>query len=51
MTDQIIAFRIDTAQYDRLRAYANDNGMTMSEVIRRAVKWMLLLYNDERRRR
>ena len=49
MTDQIIAFRVSNDQYDELKAYAKDHGMNMSDVVRRAVKWMLLLNNGRRR--
>ena len=43
----IISFRTDAQQYARLQEYAAAQGMNMSEVIRRAVKWMLLLYADK----
>lgn len=47
----LVAFRMSTAEYDRLKAYAEDNGLNVSEAIRRAIKWMMLLYNDKDRRK
>ena len=50
-SSDLIAFRMSTAEYDRLKQYAQDNGLNVSEAIRRAIKWMMLLYNDKDRRR
>ena len=47
----LVAFRMSTAEYDRLKQYAQDNGLNVSEAIRRAIKWMMLLYNDKDRRK
>lgn len=43
MRDQVVAFRISNAEYAKLTAYAKDNGITVSEAVRRAVKWMQIL--------
>ena len=47
----LVAFRMSQAEYARLKAYAEANGLNVSEAIRRAIKWMMLLYNDKDRRR
>lgn len=49
--EPIVSFRISTADYERLRSYAEANDLNVSEAIRRAIKWMILLYNDKDRRR
>ena len=47
----LVAFRMSPAEYERLRAYAQDNGLNVSEAVRRAIKWMLLLQTDKDRRK
>ena len=37
-------------EYERLKAYADRNGLNVSEAVRRAIKWMLLLQQDKDRR-
>ena len=49
--EPLVSFRMTNADYDRLKAYADANGLNVSEAIRRAIKWMMLLYNDKDRRR
>ena len=49
--EPLVSFRISTAEYDRLKAYAEANGLNVSQAVRRAIKWMILLYNDKDRRR
>lgn len=43
MNGTVVAFRMAPAEYERLKAYAEANGMNVSDTVRRAVKWMLLL--------
>lgn len=49
MKGTVVAFRIPPTDYDRLKAYAEANGMNVSDTVRRAIKWMLLL-SDRRTR-
>ena len=49
--EPLVSFRISTAEYDRLKAYAEANGLNVSQAVRRAIKWMILLYNDKDRRK
>ena len=48
--DPIISFRMSTAEYERLAKYAEDNHINVSEAIRRAIKWMMILKSDRRDR-
>lgn len=50
-SEPMVSFRMSTADYERLRSYAEENGINVSEAIRRAIKWMILLHNDKDRRR
>lgn len=45
--DRVVAFRISPSGYEELRQYAQDNDMTMSDVVRRAIRWMMLLYDKK----
>jgi len=45
----VVAFRMAPAEYERLKAYAEANGMNVSDTVRRAVKWMLLLSQGGKR--
>lgn len=47
--EPMVSVRMSTAEYDRLRQYAEANGLNVSEAVRRAIKWMMLLYNNDRR--
>ena len=49
MNEQVVAFRISNAEYVKLTAYAKDNGITVSEAVRRAVRWMLILQQGRSR--
>ena len=49
MKDQVVAFRIGVDEYAKLTVYAKDNGITVSEAVRRAVKWMLILQQGRHR--
>lgn len=48
-SEPMVSFRISTADYERLRSYAEANDLNISEAIRRAIKWMILLYNDDKK--
>ena len=50
-SEPMVSFRISTAEYARLKTYAEANGLNISQAVRRAIKWMILLYNDKDRRR
>jgi hypothetical protein len=45
--DPVISFRIDADQYAKLRQYAEANGLSTSETIRRAIRWMMILYQPK----
>lgn len=49
MTGQVVAFRISNTEYTKLTEYAQKNGITVSEAVRRAVKWMLILQQGRSR--
>lgn len=49
MTGQVVAFRISNTEYAKLTAYAKENNITVSEAVRRAVKWMLILQQGRSR--
>lgn len=49
MTGQVVAFRISNTEYTKLTEYAQKNGITVSEAVRRAVKWMLILQQGRHR--
>lgn len=49
MKGQVVAFRIPVAQYDELCRYADRNGLTVSEAVRRAVKWMMILQQQPKK--
>ena len=50
--DPVISFRIDADQYAQLLEYAKANGLSISETVRRAIRWMMILQtNKETRRR
>lgn len=49
MSDPIVSFRISSEEYDKLKAYAEQNNMTISETVRKAVKWMQILYTGRHR--
>lgn len=42
--DQVVAFRITDAEYAKLAEYASKEKISVSEAVRRAVKWMQILY-------
>ena len=48
--DPIISFRMAPADYEKLAQYAEDHRMNISEVIRRAIRWMMILNDKETRR-
>ena len=48
--EPLVSFRMSSADYERLRSYAEANGLNVSEAIRRAIRWMMLLYNDYKKR-
>lgn len=48
MKDQVVAFRMSDDDYAKLKDYADRNDLTVSQAIRRAIKWMLLLYGGSR---
>ena len=50
MKDQVVAFRISNAEYAKLTAYAERENISVSEAVRRAVKWMQILYQGGSRR-
>ena len=43
MTGQVVAFRISNTEYTKLTEYAQKNNISVSEAVRRAVRWMLIL--------
>ena len=43
MKDQVVAFRISNAEYAKLAEYARKNEISVSEAVRRAVRWMQIL--------
>ena len=47
----LVAFRMSETEYAKLKDYAQANNLNVSEAIRRAIKWMMLLYNDKDRRK
>ena len=49
MNGTVVAVRMAPAEYERLKAYAEANGMNVSDTVRRAVKWMLLLSQGGKR--
>lgn len=49
MTGQVVAFRISNTEYAKLTEYAKENNITVSEAVRRAVKWMLILQQGRSR--
>ena len=49
MKDQVVAFRIGVDEYAKLTAYAEREKISVSEAVRRAVKWMQILYGGSRR--
>lgn len=49
--EPLVSFRMSSADYERLKSYAEANGLNVSEAIRRAIRWMMLLYNDDKKRR
>ena len=46
----MVAFRISNAEYAKLTAYAEREKISVSEAVRRAVKWMQILYQGGSRR-
>lgn len=50
MKDQVVAFRIGIDEYAKLAEYARKNEISVSEAVRRAVKWMQILYQGGSRR-
>ena len=46
--DQVVAFRISNDEYAKLTAYAEREKISVSEAVRRAVKWMQILYGGSR---
>lgn len=49
MKDQVVAFRMGIDEYAKLTEYAQKNNITVSEAVRRAVKWMLILQQGRSR--
>ena len=49
MKDQVVAFRISNTEYAALVEYASKEKISVSEAVRRAVKWMQILYGGSRR--
>lgn len=49
MKDQVVAFRMGIDEYAKLTAYAEKEGISVSEAVRRAVKWMLILQQGRSR--
>ena len=49
MTGQVVAFRISNTEYAKLTEYAQKNNITVSEAVRRAVRWMLILQQGRSR--
>ena len=49
MKDQVVAFRMGIDEYAKLTAYAKENNISVSEAVRRAVKWMLILQQGRSR--
>lgn len=49
--DPIISFRISEEQYAALRRYAEQNKLSISETVRRAIRWMMILYQDKESKR
>jgi hypothetical protein len=45
--DPIISFRIDSEQYAKLKEYAKANGLSTSETVRRAIRWMMILNQQQ----
>lgn len=43
MKDQVVAFRMGIDEYAKLVAYAEKEKISVSEAVRRAVKWMQIL--------
>ena len=50
MKDQVVAVRIGIDEYAKLTAYAEREKISVSEAVRRAVKWMQILYQGGSRR-
>ena len=48
MSDPVVTFRMSDDDYAKLKDYADRNDLTVSQAIRRAIKWMLLLYGGSR---
>lgn len=49
--DPIITFRMDAKQHAQLIDYAKANGLTVSETIRRAIRWMMIISTDKKEMR
>ena len=49
MTGQVVAFRISNTEYVKLTEYAEREKISVSEAVRRAVKWMLILQQGRSR--
>lgn len=47
MKGHVVAFRIPPEQYAELEAYARKHNITVSDAVRRAVRWMMLLYGGK----
>lgn len=48
MTDPVVTFRMSDDDYVKLKDYADKNDLTVSQAIRRAIRWMQLLYGGSR---
>ena len=48
MTDPVVTFRMSEGDYAKLKDYADKNDLTVSQAIRRAIRWMQLLYGGSR---
>lgn len=49
--DPVISFRIDSEQYADLIRYAKANGLSVSETVRRAIRWMMILTQDKEKKK